>query len=142
MRPAQPQPRRRGFTLLEMATATLLAAMAMTLTVQMLAWSGIERRAVGRRERALQEAANLMERFTALPYRAVTEQKAKTLSLSSEALDALPAAALEMKVTSESTEPAAKRVQIEIRWNGRSGEREAPVRLSAWVYDRPQEQNP
>ncbi|HEX8202509.1 MAG TPA: prepilin-type N-terminal cleavage/methylation domain-containing protein, partial [Isosphaeraceae bacterium] len=56
---------RRGFTLVEMAAAAAILMVAMTLTVQLVGWVATERRAAEQRTRAIQEAANLMERLTA-----------------------------------------------------------------------------
>ena len=48
--------------------AAVLLMIAMTLTVKVMGYVGIERRATERRQRALLEVANLMERITAHPF--------------------------------------------------------------------------
>ena len=69
--------RRRGSLLVEVAMATVLLMIAMTLTVKVLGFVALERRACERRQRAMLEVANLMERITAYPFDEVTPELAK-----------------------------------------------------------------
>ena len=69
--------KRRAFTAVEVALAVFLMAVAMTATVQVLGWVASERRAVERRQWAVQEVANLMERLTAAPWERVTPESAR-----------------------------------------------------------------
>lgn len=125
---------RRGYVMVELVMATLLLAAAMVLTVQILGWLASERRAADRRERAALEAANLMEHLTAQPWDAITPEAAGALELSSSAHQALPGAELKATVTRTEGDPPAKRIGIALRWRNRSGQFEAPVRLTAWVH--------
>ena len=59
--------RRRGSLLVEVAMAAVLLMIAMTLTVKVLGLVALERRASERRQRALFEVANVMERITSYP---------------------------------------------------------------------------
>ena len=61
--------RRRGSLLGEVAMAAVLLMIAMTLTVKVIGLRRLERRASERRQRALFEVANVMERITAHPVR-------------------------------------------------------------------------
>src|SRR5438445_497746 len=63
-----PRRRARAFTMIEVALTVFLLAIAMTATVQVLGWVAAERRAVERRQWAVQEVANVMERLTAEPW--------------------------------------------------------------------------
>ena len=54
--------------------ATVLLMIAMTLTVKVLGWVALERRAAERRQRAVMEVANVMERITAYPFEEVTPE--------------------------------------------------------------------
>jgi hypothetical protein len=127
-------PARRGYLLVELSMATMLLAVAMVLTVQLLGWTASERRAVERHERAVQEAANLMERLTALPWDRATPEAAAAVQLSPSSRQALPGCELTASVVSLGTDPPAKRIRVLIRWRNRSGVFEAPVRLTAWIY--------
>ena len=62
------RPARRGSLLAEVTMAAVLLMIAMTLTVKVMGYAGIERRATERRQRALLEVANLMERITAYQF--------------------------------------------------------------------------
>jgi len=126
--------RRRGFTLVEMAMSTVMLAAAMTITVQLLGWMTLERRAVQRRSVAIQEAANAMEHLTSLGWEDVTDELGRTIELSTSARETLPDAELKVDVAAQGVEEGSKRVTITIRWRGRSGVLEKPVRLTSWIY--------
>jgi hypothetical protein len=122
--------------LAEVAMSGVMLTIAMTLTVRVLGWVGIERRACDRRHWAAQEVSNVMERLTARPYDAVTAGHARELTLSPQAHQMLPGAELQVEVTED--DPAggkgSKRVAIQLRWHDRSGGWDAPARLTSWIY--------
>ncbi len=60
--------RRSGFGLVELALTGFLLAVAMTLTLQVVGWIALNRRSTERRERAIVEASNLIERIKARPW--------------------------------------------------------------------------
>ncbi len=128
--------RRRGFGLIEMAACGVMLAAAMVVTVQVVSWVAVERRAVGRRERAVREAANLLERAAARPWDELTPASLAGLRLSDSTAAALPGAGLEARVATSDDAPARKKITIEVRWRDRSGRPEAPVRLVTWAYRR------
>ena len=127
--------RRRGFGLIELTITAIMALAAMAITVQLLGWVAAERRSVARRERALLEASNLLERLAARPWDALTADAARAVTLSAAARSALPGASLAIEVAPVA-DPEAKRVTVAITWRGRSGKAEAPARLVGWVYRR------
>lgn len=129
-------PRRRGFGLVEVAAAGVMAMAAMVITVQLLGWVAAERRAVARRERAILEAANLMERLAARPWDDLSAESARALTLSDATKAALPGASLTVDVATVDAEPASKKLTVAITWRDRAGRSEAPARLVAWVYRR------
>ena len=118
--------------------AGVMLAIAMTLTVQVLGHAGQQRRAAEHRQRAILEVANIMERITALPFDLVTAERARRLSISPTAAGTLPGAELSVEVAEEQPAPgrSSKRIAVRLRWRGRSGEWEAPVRLTTWVERR------
>ncbi len=126
---------RRGSLLPEMAIAALLLTIAMGLAVKVLSYAGQQRRAADQRQRAIALAANAMERITAEPFDAVTPERARRLAISPESTGSLPGAELAVEVADESPGPgrSAKRIAVRLRWKGRSGEWEAPVRLVTWI---------
>ena len=128
---------RRGFFLVEIAAAALALAIAMTMTLQVVGWAAAERRAVQRRERATRAAANALERLTARPWASLTPEAIGAERLEPSAVEALPGGTLEARAVEVSDDVGeARRITVEVRWKGRGGVPEAPVRLTAWVYRR------
>ncbi len=68
---------RRGSLLAEVTMSTVLLVIIMGMTVKVLGWVALERRAAERREQAVVEVANLMERLAAHPYDEVTPELAR-----------------------------------------------------------------
>lgn len=124
---------RRGVGLVEIAIAVVLLAVAMSLTVRLLGWIALERRAAERRQWAAQEVANLMEELTALPWDRVAADRPMVDRLRRESAAKLPGGELTVDVTEEPS-PRAKRIALRLRWRNRAGEWDAPVRLTSWVH--------
>ena len=131
---------RRGSLLLEVAMAAALLMIAMALTVKVLGLVAIERRGSERRQRAIVEVGNLMERITAHPFEEVTPQLAARMTLSPAVRQSLPESELAIDVAG--SEPGAgrtaRRIAIRLRWRGPGGEWAAPVRLTTWIEQRRQ----
>jgi hypothetical protein len=133
---SNPARRRPGFGLIEMAVTGALIAVAMTVTVQVVGYVALERRAVERRERAILEANNLLERLVSRPWDELTPGSAKEARVSSTTSSFLRSPKLDVEVIPSDDAPARKKVSVEIRWLDRSGRPESPVRLVSWVYKR------
>ena len=120
--------------------AAVLLMVAMTLTIKVLGLVAVERRASERRQRALVEVANLMERITAYPFDEVTPGLAKRLALSPAGRQSLPDSELAVDVTPDQPgagrSASADRDQAALR--GLDGEWVAPVRLTSWIEQRRQ----
>ena len=132
--------RPRGSLLVEVAMAAVLLMIAMTLTVKVIGLVALERRASERRQRALVEVANVMERITAHPFDDVTPELAGRLTLSTSARQSLSDSELAVDVAGTEPGPgrSAKRIAIKLRWRGPNGEWMAPVRLTSWIERRRQ----
>jgi Tfp pilus assembly protein PilV len=132
--------RRRGSLLVEVAMAAVLLMIAMTLTVKVIGLVALERRGSERRQRALLEVANVMERITAHPFDEVTPELAGRLTLSPSARQSLPDSELKIDVAASEPGPgrSARRIAIKLRWRGPDGEWVAPVRLTSWIERRRQ----
>ena len=130
--------RRRGSLLPELAMSAVMLAIVMTLTVKVLGYAGQQRRSSDLRQRALLEVANVMEQITCDPFERITSERARRVSISPTAAGMLRGAELAVEVKEEQPGPgrSAKRIAIRLRWMGRSGEWEAPVRLTTWVERR------
>jgi hypothetical protein len=121
--------------LAEMTIAAGMLVVVMTLTVQVLGYAGQQRRAADQRQRAMLEAANLLERITAGPFDEVTPERARRLAIEPATPASLPGADWAVDVTDDPPGPgrSAKRIAVRLRWKGRLGEWEAPVRLVTWI---------
>jgi hypothetical protein len=130
--------KRRGSLLAEVTMATVMLMIAMSLTVKVLGWVALERRAAERRQRAVLEVANVMERITSYPFEEVTPDLTRRIRLSAAADQALPESDLIVEVTNSDPGAgrSAKRIAIRLRWKDRSGEWDAPVRLTSWIERR------
>jgi hypothetical protein len=130
--------RRRGSLLPELAMSAVMLAIVMTLTVKVLGYAGQQQRSADHRQRAVLEVANVMERITASPFDEITAARARRVSISPAAAGSLSGSELAVDVTEEQPGPgrSAKRIAIRLRWKGRSGEWEAPVRLTTWIERR------
>ncbi len=125
-----------GFTLLEASVAGVLLVVLMVIAAQLIGWVLSERRASERRHWATVEAENVMERLSSVPWNELTSVRAAAERLSPQAGTVLPAGELKTKIADEPDSPDAKRIDIEVRWERRPHEQAAPVRLTAWVYRR------
>jgi hypothetical protein len=130
--------KRRGSLLVEVAMATVLLMIAMTMTVRVLGWVASERRSSERRQRAVLEVSNVMERITAYPFEEVTPDLARRITLSDAARALLPDSELSVGVVDCPSEEglAARRIAIRLRWRGSSGLWDRPVRLCSWISRR------
>lgn len=128
---------RRGYGLIDLTIASLLIAVAVGIAAKSVVWVAAERRGAERRERAMQEAANLMERLAARPRDELTPALAESLTLSPATASALRDGSLEVAIGPAPGEPRAKVVSIVIRWVDSSGGLASPVRLVAFVHERP-----
>jgi hypothetical protein len=129
---------RRGSLLAEMAMSAVMLMIAMSLIARVVGWTAAERRSLDRRQWAVQEGANLMERLSARPFESLTTDAVKNTALSPEAVRTLPDAQLHIEVSDHDPTGGddSKRIALGLRWRSRSGEWDAPVRLTTWVYRR------
>lgn len=125
---------RRGYTLIELTIASLLLGTAMGLIAPALIWIARERRAADRRQEALQEVQNVLERLTARPWEAVTADLAGETQIDERVRDQLPEAKLSVEVTTVPDDTEAKRIAVELKWENGPERPAAPVRLTAWIY--------
>src|SRR5947209_7289542 len=82
--------RRHGVFLIEVAAALMLLGALAAIVAETVAWSAAERRASERREIALAEAANAMERLAATDWESLAPGAATEGTLSPAAKQMLP----------------------------------------------------
>jgi hypothetical protein len=119
-----------------------LVAVLLTLCVQLLSITALARRDSERRAIALQQAANLIERVSVMPFDEITPDSLNDIKLPAEVDSILPGGAVTWFIEEEPGDVPAKRVRVEIAWAGGGGRAEAPARLTYWVYEPPQGATP
>jgi Tfp pilus assembly protein PilV len=129
---------RRGSLLVEVSMATVVLMIIMTVAIKILGFAAHERGASDRRQRAVLEAANVMERITANSFDEVTSESVRRTALPKSVLEALPGSELALDVTTidRAADRTAKRITVRLRWRDRGGQWEAPVRLTSWIERR------
>ena len=128
---------RRGYMLMETMAGAAILAVLITVCLQMFASVSVSRRASERRAMALQEAANTIERISALPWDQITIENLTAMKLAPSAQEHLAGATLKLLLRPIETIPFAKQVQVEITWQNDAGGMDAPVRLNYWFYPQP-----
>lgn len=129
-------PNRLGFTIVEMVAASAMTAVLVTMCVQMLSLTAVQRRASERRTIALEEAANLTESLSSLTWDEITPERIAQYRLSEPAQQVLGNGVLKIALEPSTSGPPAKLVRVEITWpNGASGS-DAAMRLSSWIFSR------
>ncbi|MEX2113398.1 MAG: hypothetical protein WD845_09445 [Pirellulales bacterium] len=128
------QDTRRGVMLLEALVAGLLLAVMLGLVLRALSVTAIERRRVDHRAIALQEAAGVLERATALSWDDLDPQRLARIQLSPTVDDLLPQPTLVWTVTPDESQPGAKRIRVDLAWRDLRGQQPASVRLNYWAY--------
>jgi prepilin-type N-terminal cleavage/methylation domain-containing protein len=125
---------RHGFTVLEVLAAMVLLAGLTTVCLQFFHGLADGQRENYQRLTAIQEAENLLERLTALPWDEMTPQAGAEMKLSAQGSQALPDGQVEAHVDDPTGDPPAKRISVVVRWQNREGNTCPPVRLVTWKY--------
>jgi hypothetical protein len=120
--------------MIEVAAAIVLLAALTTLIAQIAVWSAAERRASQRREIALAEAVNALERLAASDSQSLNPHPATEVPLSGTAKEMLPSGKLTTEIQETTGSLAGKRIVIEVNWLNQAGEQAMPVILVTWVW--------
>ncbi|HEY4761510.1 MAG TPA: hypothetical protein VIH42_13090 [Thermoguttaceae bacterium] len=127
---------RRGIFLVEIIVACVLLFALMAACLHFFSATASQRWTMERRQTALCEAANIMERLAQRPYSELTAETLSQTSLSEETQRLLSDGELKIEIDSEEAKPPAKRITITIRWQDQAGQWTQPVRLVAWRYQQ------
>jgi type II secretory pathway pseudopilin PulG len=133
--------RNRGFSLVEMMVAGVVATALIGICVQMLASASRQRRSAERRAVALQEAENVIESIGALDWEEVIPERLAQYQLSDGGQAALVHGQLRVVVEPGERNPPSKLIRVKVSWPGLgSGETTSDdalsVRLSTWAFPR------
>ena len=115
-----------------MVAGVLLMTVSMIM-VPAIYWVHRERRQTERRQIAIVEVENLMERAVALPFDEVQQSTVDKFTLSESAIRQLPDAILQFKVSNADDVQQMKKIGIQLDWKNDQGIRAMPVRLTSWV---------
>jgi hypothetical protein len=121
-------------TLLEVTVAAALLAALMTTSVQLLRALKGQQRAAERRAVALQTVQTLSEGINNMLWDEITPEAVKRVGIPSEIAPYLPGAELVIAVVDEQEPIAAKRISMELKWNGPGGQPARPAQLTTWVF--------
>ena len=124
---------RPGLTLVELTIAVAVFSVLLATSMKMIFAASNQMRANERRNVALQTVQAVSEQIENMPWNSLTTEAASQIPIPELAGPYLPGAKLTVAVNDE-TDPPAKRVLVEITWNGRGGQRSEPVRLTSWVF--------
>ncbi len=124
-------PTRRGSMLLEAMVALVLLSAAFIIVGQMHGFVLAQDQVAAHRQLAVDEAANQLERVSALPWQDLTSEKLNSFTLHEETTRSLQHARLEFKVT-DLASPRGKQVQVTVSWQEGNGSQ--AVHLTAWRY--------
>lgn len=129
-------PVRRGIAFAEIMVAFVLVGTAAVSIAPLIHESIRVRKSLDIQRFAQTEAANLLEQLAGMPYEQVTPDTAGKLTLPDAAGRELPQPKLIAEVVNQTTEPAGKRISIEIQWQPGGGRKSPPCRLVTWIYPR------
>ncbi|MCA9004410.1 MAG: hypothetical protein KDA70_03980 [Planctomycetaceae bacterium] len=118
---------------MEMMVAGVLLMTVSMIVVPAIYWVHRERRQTERRQIAIVEVENLMERTVALPFDEVRQSTVDKFALSESAVRQLPDASLQIKISNADDVKQMKKIQIQLDWKNQQGIREMPVNLTSWV---------
>jgi type II secretory pathway pseudopilin PulG len=118
----------------ELLVSAALLGIVVLVTVPTMSWIMQEQRAAGRRQAALTEAENILDRLTAQKWEQITPALLAEAQLSETVRGQLPDAELSLDVQMPDDQPGAKRIALSLQWSNGAKPPSRPVRLTAWVY--------
>ena len=125
---------RRAMSLLEITIAAALLAALMTVSVQMIRALGGQQRSVERRALAMRTVQALAEQIGNTPWEELTAESAGLVEIPTVVATHLPESKLTVALEEEQEPIAAKRVTVQLQWNGPGGQPTGPARLTTWVF--------
>ncbi|MEX0715865.1 MAG: hypothetical protein WD066_04725 [Planctomycetaceae bacterium] len=130
-----PYPRRGSLVIELIAGLGVIGAVA-AMALPLLTAVEAHRRATERRQIALVEAENILERLSLAPWDEIDGESAKSVELPPRCREALPGAELAVAVSDPTGVPPAKRIAVRIAWREGESSAVAAVRLVMWVHRR------
>jgi hypothetical protein len=117
-----------------MLVSFVLLSVAMAALLELVAVAGHQRQKLTERRVALQEVANQAERIALLPWADTASDKLTAWQPSEDLKAVLPAAQCRIVVSEDAGGPAAREIQLHVRWANTAGQAVEPVSLTVWRY--------
>jgi prepilin-type N-terminal cleavage/methylation domain-containing protein len=132
-----PDPRRAGFSLLEVILAAAMLAVLFSIAGQMIVNMKRQTRLAERHSLARRTIENSMEELTATPWENIDDAAIAALPLPAAVRQRWPDAALMGSVTPSSDPVEAKRISLSLSLSPEA--RTRPASLTTWIYRIPRE---
>lgn len=127
--------RRRGTIYIEGLIAVTLVLSMLAMVAQLIFFASRQRNDIDQMRLATQEAANVLERLLVVPWDELNEQRIGRITVSAAGAERLQEPEIRISITDARDEfVAAKRLQVEVSWLDRGGQRVVPVQLTAWKH--------
>lgn len=132
--------KRNGFTIAETAVAIAILGVALGVGLQIVSATAAAEARLHRRQLAIQETQNQLERIEMLSWDELTEEASKSLVPSDAAKEQLKAVQVTLRVEGEAhvgkaeETPQAKRVVVTLTWQEPKHEKASTVRLVTWRF--------
>jgi hypothetical protein len=118
---------------MELTVATAVLAVLLASTTKMISVASDYVRLNERRSTALQAIQAVAEEIENIPWDSLDQESASEVAIPAALVGRLPGLKLATLVNNE-TDPVAKRVSVELTWNGRGAQQAGPVRLTIWSF--------
>ncbi|MBN1851282.1 MAG: prepilin-type N-terminal cleavage/methylation domain-containing protein [Pirellulales bacterium] len=127
-------PGRTGFTLVELAVAIAMVAALLALVGEMIVFARLASRTMQQQAALDQDADNLLDRITGLPWETIQPGADFSDSLPRAFIDGLAGLTWDVVVTEETDPILAKRITVRLSRPVRGNREQPTVRLTAWLY--------
>jgi hypothetical protein len=126
--------RRSAMSLLEITIAAALLTALMIVSTQLIRALGGNQQALERRALAMRTVQALAEQIGNTPWAALSSESVGLIEIPADVTSFLPNAKLNLALDEEHEPVVAKRVSLELQWNGSTGQPAGPARLTTWIF--------
>jgi hypothetical protein len=126
--------RRSAMSLLEITIAAALLTALMIVSTQLIRALGGNQQALERRALAMRTVQALAEQIGNTPWEALSAESVGLIEIPADVTSFLPNAKLNLALDEEHEPVVAKRVSLELQWNGSTGQPAGPARLTTWIF--------
>lgn len=121
--------------MVEVTVGLIVALVALAAVSQLVTLIALQRRTAADLRAGTLAAGNAMEQIAALPWERLTPDGAADIELPAQLGQVLDDPRLSIRVTPVEETPAGRRIDLQLDWRDRAGNRVEPVRLTAWRHE-------